>query len=121
MAGGGTREERVPGEHRHRNGVSGIAAITIAVEDVTLLRHWLTSVLRQDGEPLQREDMLARGMRFAAGPHGLEFLAPDKAASPLSPWLETRGAGPWSVTLKTAASTGTLDEHKARARIMLVH
>jgi hypothetical protein len=114
------REERVPREHRHRNGVTGIAAITTAVEDLTGPRRWWPAVLRQEGEPLRREDLFARGVRFMAGPHALEFLAPEQASSPLSPWLEARGAGPWSVTLKTVASPGPLDESKARARVILI-
>jgi hypothetical protein len=114
------REERVPGEHRHRNGVNGISAIIIAVPDVAAPRRWWSAVLRQHGEELPRQDMLARGVRFRAGPHTLEFIAPEQASSPLSPWLKVRGAGPWSVALKTSASAHTLDEDKARARIMLV-
>jgi catechol 2,3-dioxygenase-like lactoylglutathione lyase family enzyme len=117
---GTPREERVPREHRHQNGVTGIAAITIATEDLTEPRRWWSAALRQDGEPLRREDLFARGVRFMAGPHALEFLAPEQASSPLSPWLEARGAGPWSVTLKTAASPGSLDESKARAHVILI-
>jgi len=115
------REERVPREHRHRNGVTGIAAITIATEDLTGPRRWGSAVLHQEGEPLRREDLFARGVRFMTGPHALEFLAPEQASSPLSPWLKSRGAGPWSVTLKSAASSGSLDESKARAHVILVH
>jgi glyoxalase-like protein len=114
------REERVPREHRHRNGVTGIAAIAIAVEDVVAPRRWLSAALGQAGEPLRREDLFARGVRLMAGPHALEFLAPEQASSPLLPWLEARGAGPWSVTLKTAASSGSLDESRARAHVILV-
>jgi hypothetical protein len=114
------REERVPREHRHRNGVTGIAAITIAIEELTGSRRWWSAVLRQDGEPLQREDILAGGARLMVGPHALEFLAPQPASSPLSPWLEARGAGPWSVTLRTSGRPGSFDESKARAHVMLV-
>jgi hypothetical protein len=77
-------------------------------------------VLHQSGEPLQREDIGARGVRFRAGPHRLEFIAPEQA-SLLSARLETRRAGPWEVALETSATPGTLDESKAHARIMLVH
>ena len=114
------REERVPREHRHRNGVTGVATITIAVEDVAASQRWCSAALHQAEKPLRRPDLLARGVGFDAGPHGLEFLAPERAVSPFSPWLKARGAGPWSVALKTSASPGILDEHKARARIELV-
>jgi hypothetical protein len=115
------REERVPREHRHPNGVRGIAAITVAVEDAAAPRRWGSAVLHQSGEPLQREDIGARGVRFRAGPHRLEFIAPEQPSSLLSSRLETRGAGPWEVALETLATPGALDESKARARIMLVH
>jgi len=115
------REERVPREHRHRNGVNGIATITIAAEDVAAPRRWWSAVLQEPGEPLRRQDLLARGVRFAAGPHGLEFIAPEQDVSPLRPWLKARGPGPWSARLKTSASPAALDESKTRARITLVH
>jgi catechol 2,3-dioxygenase-like lactoylglutathione lyase family enzyme len=115
------REERVPREHRHRNAVNGIAAITIVVEDVAASRPWYSAVLQNPGEPFQHEDLRARGVRFRAGPHALELIAPDQGSSPLSPWLEARGAGPWSVALKTSAEPRILDESKAAARITLVH
>jgi catechol 2,3-dioxygenase-like lactoylglutathione lyase family enzyme len=114
------REERVPGEHRHRNAVRGIATIIIAVEDVAAPRRGWSAVLRQQGEETRREDILARGVRFCAGPHALELMAPEQASSPLSARLNTRGAGPWSMALRTSASPQTLDADKARARIVLV-
>jgi hypothetical protein len=114
------REERIPREHRHRNGVSGIAALTIALQDVSHPPRWWSAVLHGPGKRIWREDVLARGARFAAGPHALEFVAPEQGSSPLSPWLETRGPGPWSVALKTSARPLTLDEGKARARVRLV-
>jgi len=114
------REERVPGEHRHRNGVCGIAAIIIAVEDVIVPQRICSAVLRHNGEPLRHEDLLARGVRFRVGPHALEFIAPEQVSSPLSHSLKSRGAGPWSVALKTSAGPGSLDGSKARARIELV-
>jgi catechol 2,3-dioxygenase-like lactoylglutathione lyase family enzyme len=114
------REERVPREHRHRNRVTGIAMITVAVEDVAAPQRWWSALLHQAGEPSRRDDLFARGVRFDAGPHGVELLAPEQAVSPFSSWLKARGAGPWSVALKTAASPGIFEERTARARIELV-
>jgi hypothetical protein len=113
------REERVPRERRHRNGASGIARVTIGVPDVSRPPPWST-LLHDPGERLRREEMLARGVRFAAGPHVLEFVAPEQGSSPLSAWLQTRGPGPWSAVLKTSASPLALDEGKARARLTLM-
>jgi catechol 2,3-dioxygenase-like lactoylglutathione lyase family enzyme len=114
------REERVPREHRHRNGVTGIVTITIAVDDVASPQRWWSSVLENPLQRVQRDDIFARGFRLVLGPHALEYVAPEKASSPLSPWLETRGAGPWSMTLRTSAIPGVLDEPKARARLTLL-
>jgi catechol 2,3-dioxygenase-like lactoylglutathione lyase family enzyme len=115
------REERVPRQHRHRNGASGIAAITIAVDDGAASQRWYSAVLRQTGEPVARENLRARGARFRVGSHTVELIAPNDASSPLSAWLNARGAGPWSVALKTSAEPRILDARKASARITLVH
>jgi len=115
------REKRVPREHGHRNGARGLAAITVAVDDVFAPQQWYSAVLGHAGEPVAREDLRARGIRFRAGPHALELIAPNEGSSPLSPWLDARGAGPWSVALKTSAEPRILDAKKAAARIALAH
>ena len=106
-------EERVPREDRHRNGAAGIAAIAIAVADLAGPRHWGSAVLGRPGEEVRHDDLGARGLRFRAGPHALEFIAPE-GASPLSRRLADRGPGPWSVTLKTLGDAGTLPEGTSR-------
>jgi hypothetical protein len=111
------RNERVPAEKRHPNGVIGIGTLTVAVEDVSAPQHWMSSVLGHESREARREDIGARGARFLAGPHALEFVAPGQASSPLSDWLRAHGAGTWSVTLKTSGNSRALDERKAGARI----
>jgi catechol 2,3-dioxygenase-like lactoylglutathione lyase family enzyme len=113
------REERVPREKSHPNGVTGIATVTVAVTDFSAPQRWWSSVLDQAGTDLRRDDLGASGVRFVAGPHVLEFLVPEQA-SPLSARIEGRGAGPWSLTLKATGSARVLDARKARARIELV-
>jgi hypothetical protein len=114
------RQERVPAEHEHRNGAAGIADLAIAIEDVEVPQRWWSAVLRQTGEPVRREDLSARGVRFRIGPHALQFIAPEHGSRPLWPWLKSRGGGPWSLALESSTTAAILDERKARARVMLV-
>src|SRR5437762_4313756 len=55
------REERVPREDRHRNGVAGIAAIAIAVADLAGPRHWGSAVLGRPDEEVRDDDLGAHG------------------------------------------------------------
>src|SRR5690242_9785942 len=110
------REERLPRENRHGNGAAGIAAIAVAVADLAGPRHWGAAVLGRPGEEVRNDELGARGVRFRAGPHALEFIAPQKT-SPLARRLADRGPGPWSVTLRTRGDPGALPEAKAHARM----
>jgi hypothetical protein len=70
------RDERIPRERVHENGVTGIAAITIATDDVHRSRGWWSALLAQAGTDVERADLDAAGVRFDAGPHAIELLAP---------------------------------------------
>jgi catechol 2,3-dioxygenase-like lactoylglutathione lyase family enzyme len=94
------REERIPRQTSHENGVTGIGTVTVAVTDVAPARRWYAEVLKQAGRPARRPDLDAAGVQFAVGPHTLEFVMPRGASGPLREWLETRGASPYSATLK---------------------
>lgn len=116
------REERVPRQHAHRNGVTGIETVTVAVDDVATVGGWYAAVLGRPGRVVRREDVGAAGVAFTAGPHALEFLAPQDASSPLREWLVARGAAPFAATLKTSsAQRGPLDAATTMgARLTLV-
>jgi catechol 2,3-dioxygenase-like lactoylglutathione lyase family enzyme len=114
------RSERVPAEKGHANGSTGIRALTVAVDDVSLPRQWMSSILGQDGHDMRREEIGARGVSFQIGPHAIEFVMPERTSSPLFDWLKQHGAGPWSVTLKATGGSRVLDESKTGARISLV-
>ena len=100
------RAERVPRAPAHANGVSGIGTVTVAVQDTRAAGRWYESVLGKPGEPVSRPELRAQGLAFAVGRHGVELLAPLGAAGPLADWLATRGAGPYSARLTTAAGGG---------------
>src|SRR5215468_5908959 len=50
------REERVPRQTRHANGVTGIGAVTVAVEDVATVRRWYAGATGDPGEVVLRDD-----------------------------------------------------------------
>jgi len=107
------REERVPRQTRHANGVTGIGTVTVAVDDVTRVAGWYSRVLGRPGQPVVSEAHNGTGQRFVIGPHTLDFVAPNAASSPLKPWLAARGASPYAATLTTpSARGGLLDESK---------
>ena len=115
------REERIGKQTTHPNGVTGIASITVATDDVARIRGWWSPVLRQPGTEIQRSDIGAAGARFMAGPHALDFVSPKNGSSPIEGWLKSRGPSPYAIALKTSGGrTGPLDETKSGTRIMLV-
>jgi catechol 2,3-dioxygenase-like lactoylglutathione lyase family enzyme len=105
------REERVPRQTTHANGVTGIAAVTVAVTDVAPVRTWYADVLGRPGRDVGRQDLDAEGVAFTVGLHTLEFVAPRGAGGPLRAWLQTRGASPYGATL-TAGRAVPLDPAK---------
>lgn len=106
------REERIPRQTGHRNQVKGIAAVTVAVDDVGTVREWYARVLGAAGGDVGRDDLAAAGARFTIGPQVFDFVAPRGAGSPLHDWLKTRGPSPYAATLLTAGGKGALDQGK---------
>ena len=115
------RDERVPRERRHANGVTGIRAVTVAVDDVGRVRGWYAQVLRQPGVDVKRDEIGAAGVRFTIGRHTFDFVTPATASSPLTAWLAARGPSPYAATLESSAGRpGVLDSEKAHgARLAL--
>jgi catechol 2,3-dioxygenase-like lactoylglutathione lyase family enzyme len=93
------RDERVPRERVHPNGVIGIATVMVAVDDVAQARDWYAGALGRPGQDVRRDDLGATGVRFIIGPHAFDFLAPSVPASPLTAWLATHGPSPYAATL----------------------
>lgn len=94
------RAERVPAATDHPNGVTGIAAVTIAAADPARMGRILGAVAGRPAEPLTRPDLAASGVAVAIGPHRLEYLV-----------LEGRIPGPRAATLtaRPEAPRGPLD------------
>ncbi len=122
------REERIPRETSHANGVRGIGALTVAVADLPTVRARWEQALGRAGEAIRRDDVQGTGVRFTVGPHTLEFLAPRggvtprDAQGPLAAWLAARGASPYMASLATGSGRGgRLDTAKTHgARLVLV-
>jgi len=114
------REERVPRQTTHANGVTGIGAVTVAVRDVVPVARWYAEVLRQQAQPIQRPELGGAGVRVTVGPHTLDVVAPRGGAGPLAEWLAARGASPYAATLH-APKPAALDPTKTLgARLGLV-
>jgi catechol 2,3-dioxygenase-like lactoylglutathione lyase family enzyme len=103
------REVRVPREHRHANGATGIGTVTVAVEDVGAVSQWYAEALHRPGTAVERPDIDARGMRFGVGPHRFDLVAPAGTASPLRAWLAARGSSPYAATITGGTPRGALD------------
>jgi catechol 2,3-dioxygenase-like lactoylglutathione lyase family enzyme len=115
------RDERIPRERADANGVSGIGAVTVAVDDVARVRGWYARMLGQPGVDVRRDDIGGAGARFRIGPHTFDFVAPATPASPLTAWLAARGPSPYAATFTGAAGrSGPLDPAKTHgARLAL--
>jgi hypothetical protein len=109
------RDERVPRETAHANGVRGIQAVTVAASDVASVRRWYECAVGAKIAPVEREDLAASGVRVTIGPHPLDFVAPRGPDGPLTGWLATRGPSPFAVTLATAGAKGPLPLDKTMA------
>lgn len=106
------REERVPRETGHPNGVRGIGTVTVAVDDVPTVRGWYARALGRPGQDVRRPDLNGIGVRFGVGPHTFDFVAPSGLRSPLAAWLSVRGPSPYAVTLRAEAARAPLDASK---------
>lgn len=93
------RDVRVPAERSHPNGVTGVGRVTVAVSDAAGVRAWYSKALGTPGEDVQRPDVGGAGVRFAIGPHTLDFVAPTQGRGPLADWLIRRGPSPYAATL----------------------
>ena len=117
------REERVPRQTTHANGVTGLGTVTIAVEDPEPPRRWYAGALGRRGREVERLELDAAGVRFEIGPHAVELVAPKGAgAASLNGWLRRRGPSPYAATLRTTGrDLGPLDEGQTHgAKLALV-
>jgi catechol 2,3-dioxygenase-like lactoylglutathione lyase family enzyme len=108
IAEDGERDERVPRQRAHANGVTGIGRVTVAVHDLAVVRRWYAEALGALGQDVACPELGATGARFTIGPHTFDFLAPT-GGGPVRDWLAARGASPYAATLAGAARAIPLD------------
>lgn len=99
------RSERIPQDFTHPNQITGIEKMVVAVGELGQIENWYSAILGVKGEPFADPALGADGLRFQAGPHGFEFVAPRDAASPLIHWLRQFGPSPYAAVLKSASQT----------------
>jgi catechol 2,3-dioxygenase-like lactoylglutathione lyase family enzyme len=115
------RDERVPKQRAHANGVTGIASLTVAAPDSKVVRRWWEAIPGARAGDVRRDDVGGAGARITVGSHALDFVAPTAPTSPLGAWISSRGPSPYALGLKTSGTTGALDERRAvNARLSLV-
>jgi hypothetical protein len=113
------RDERVPRERSHRNGVTGLRTLTIAVKDPGASSVPFARVLGRPAAPIQRADLDGSGVCFTIGPHAIELVAPKSAEGPLADWLKLRGQSPYAAVLTGPAGAHLDPALLAGARISI--
>ena len=94
------REERLPREIEHDNGVTGIHTLSLATNDVARTAGVMSAVLGAEEQAVEDDAAGAVGIRLEVGGHRLEYLAPNAADSPLGAHLAANRAAPYSVKLQ---------------------
>ena len=114
------RDERVPRERSHRNGVTGLKKLIVALNDSSKVADWYRAITGNSGEAIDDREIDATGVRFALGSHELDLISSRTPNGPIAEILRNRGAGPYQVELK-GHRTGHLDSTLAqKARIKIV-
>lgn len=103
------REERVPREIDHPNGVTGIGAVLVAVDDLPTVERWYEAVLNTQARKIARENFQANGVAFHIGPHRLELLAPSDRSGAVAEWLRSFGPSPFAATLRANKKLPPMD------------
>ena len=108
------REERIPREMTHDNGITGIIKVTVAVSELGQIEKWYGALLNANGETIHDDPLGAEGLRFYTGSHICEFLSAHGSNSPLVNRLRQYGPSPYSAVLKSdTMSKKQLDPHLA--------
>ena len=95
------REERLPRETAHENGVTGIERLSFATSDVARYAGLMSAVTGIAGEPVRDDELGSAGMRLTLGQHKLEYLAPVADKGPLAAHLAGNKPAPYRVRFET--------------------
>jgi catechol 2,3-dioxygenase-like lactoylglutathione lyase family enzyme len=109
------RDERLPSQRRHPNGVTGVASLTCVTPDAAGAGRWFGGVVAQAAAPITRDDLDAAGVRLKIGRHIVDYLTPRRPEGPLSEWLRVEGPSLYAATLTVdGAGPAPLDASKLR-------
>ncbi len=115
------RDERVPKENEHSNGVIGIDAITLVARDLDLARPIMSAALGGEGEHVRDDALKGAGVVFEVGTHRLEYLSPDDESCPLHEHIAQNRPVPYRIRFKTTGRKFAVDPGSAAgARIEFV-
>lgn len=115
------RDERVPKEKDHANGVTGIDTMTFGVRDLAMPKRVMTAALGTAGQSVSYPDLKASGVQFVVGPNKLEYLTPDGDSGPIYEHVTGNNPIPYAVTFKTTGATKTFSPDQTEGvRLSLV-
>jgi len=99
------RDERVPRQSEHRNGVLAIAALTVALDSLDRIGAFYSRVLTAEPNRIDRPDLEASGLSFSVGSSALELVASNRDQGPVADWIRSRGSSPFAARFKSASAT----------------
>ena len=115
------RDQRLPQEREHANGVTGIHTLSLASNDVERYAGVMSAVSGADALAVTDETAGASGVSLQIGGHRLEYLSPTRADGPLAAHLADNRAAPYSVSFSTTAEARRFDPAETEGvRIALV-
>jgi hypothetical protein len=106
------REERIPQTFDHKNRVTGIETVTVAVGELTAVERWYDGVLGNRPSNITDDNLQGTGVRYPIGLHNLDFLVPLGSESPLVNWLRMFGPSPYVATLRGSSPNPIALDHK---------
>ena len=115
------RDQRLPTDCSHRNGVTGIHSLRLVTADLERHAGIMAAVLQMEGRAFVDLNLRARGIRLSAGSHTLDYLTPNAANSPLQRHLDEGKPAPWGVSFATTGSPASFQPHQTEdVRLELV-
>lgn len=116
------RDERLPAQREHANGVTGIHSIALATDDVGRPATVMAAALGVEGVAMTYDVAGGSGLRFTVGGHTLDYMAPSRAVDgPLAAHLAGNRPVPYVVGFATTGPAQRLDPAETEGvRIELV-
>jgi catechol 2,3-dioxygenase-like lactoylglutathione lyase family enzyme len=108
------REQRVPSQTDHANGVTGISTLTVAVRDL--------DVPARLSPLLGPSTSMEHRIRYISDGHRLDFIVPGLDAEKAGHVSHRGMGGVFALSLKTAGPQATIDPAQSqKARLFLIH